>query len=256
MSESTYAFVEAGYDLTAAVDKDTRDLVSWPWNFDVPGPIQAATSYFETCWLFDDAHVGCGLNVPPDGEFVAISTNMLHVCGVRVGGSVECWGDDYYGSGVLEPPAGTSFVTLATGATFGCALEQSGTVQCWGDVSYHNNLVPPEDVAFARLDAGGGEICGIRVDDGGVQCWGWDGDLQHEPEGRFVDVSVEFNTACAVTESHEIVCWGRPIGGAGPPDGAFMSVSVGVDHVCALAVDGHVWCWGGQSVDEDVIAPP
>ena len=34
---------------------------------------------------------------PPEGEFVSFSVGEGHICGVRKGGMVDCWGWDEYG---------------------------------------------------------------------------------------------------------------------------------------------------------------
>ena len=53
-----------------------------------------------------------GRATPPDGEFVTVSTGSYHTCGVRLDGSVACWGDDSLGK--ATPPEG-EFVTVSAG---------------------------------------------------------------------------------------------------------------------------------------------
>ena len=51
------------------------------------------------------AIVAAGLSVAcGDGEFQSVSSGELHTCGLRVDGSVDCWGDDEYGQS--SPPGG------------------------------------------------------------------------------------------------------------------------------------------------------
>ena len=48
----------------------------------------------------------------PNWEYVAVSAGWDFACGLRIGGKVECWGDDSYGQ--LDAPSG-EFVAVSSG---------------------------------------------------------------------------------------------------------------------------------------------
>ena len=63
------------------------------------------------------------------GEFASVSAGNEHTCGVRTGGSVECWGHDEFV--VATPPSG-EFVSISGGAAHTCGVRLDGSVACWG----------------------------------------------------------------------------------------------------------------------------
>ena len=72
---------------------------------------------------------------PPRGTFKAVAAGARHSCGVRINGTITCWGDNTYGQ--TEAPAGKftavdsgSQLTSEHGIT--CALRTDGTLACWG----------------------------------------------------------------------------------------------------------------------------
>ena len=67
-----------------------------------------------------------------------ISAGSYHTCGIKINGSVQCWGtgttDDgcsYYECGQSSPPNG-SFVQISAGFKHTCGIKSDGSVQCWG----------------------------------------------------------------------------------------------------------------------------
>ena len=61
--------------------------------------------------------------------FASVSAGLLHSCGVRIGGSVVCWGSNLYGQ--TDAPVG-SFLEVTTGHRFSCGIKTDRTVSCWG----------------------------------------------------------------------------------------------------------------------------
>lgn len=59
-----------------------------------------------------------------------ITTRGNSVCGLRLDGSMLCWGDDTHGQ--LSVPPGAGFTAVAGGVDFNCALGSVGTPSCWG----------------------------------------------------------------------------------------------------------------------------
>lgn len=103
------------------------------------------TSAGRTMVCFGDESTGEITGVPTgpfDGIAAGLSSNGFDaVCGLRSGGSIECFGSG--ASGVTSPPAG-SFTQVSVGGDFACALEEGGRVQCWG-ASPYGGATPPSE---------------------------------------------------------------------------------------------------------------
>ncbi len=142
------------------------------------------------------------------GGYEQLDTSASHICGVRDGGSVVCWGND--AEGQCQPPRG-SFLRVATGEGFSCALDRSGQVACWGKAPGGDAL--PEG-PFERIAAGSGFACALRAE-GTVACWG---DVA-APEGvTLQSLSAGDRHACGLTTGGELSCWGECDGGACDPN--------------------------------------
>ena len=66
----------------------------------------------------------------PEGEFASVSAGYTYNCGVRVDGSVACWGGNDFGE--ITPPEG-EFASVSSGRGHICGLRVDGSVACWGD---------------------------------------------------------------------------------------------------------------------------
>ena len=64
-----------------------------------------------------------------DGEFASVSAGLLHTCGLRWDGSVECWGSDEFGQ---ASPLNGEFSSVSAGGFHTCGLRRDGLVECWG----------------------------------------------------------------------------------------------------------------------------
>ena len=146
-----------------------------------------------------------GVVSPPLGEFTDVSMSSSESCGVRVDGSVVCWG------GWLDGLPEGEFTDVSFSGSSGCALRADGSLSCW----------PPS--RWDRLaELGTAEV----------------------PEGEFTDVSVSKVANCAVRVSGEAVCWGDGrYGQLDVPDGEFSQVFAGA-RSCGLTADGELVCWG------------
>ena len=137
----------------------------------------------------------------PAGSFVSVSAGGGHTCGVKINGSVACWGSNE--------------------DLFGDLLGQS----------------TPPDGSFVSVSAGDDHTCGVKID-GSVACWGSNEDLFGDllgqstpPDGSFVSVSAGHDHTCGVKTNGSVVCWGDDSEGQStPPGGSFVSVSAGHDH--------------------------
>lgn len=94
------------------------------------------------CGLRLEGSVECwgGTNVatPPKDKLTQLSCTVRHCCGLRQDGTAVCWGSAQDVS--LDAPAG-SFTTILAGASHSCASSASSTV-CWGHGAQGQTAVP------------------------------------------------------------------------------------------------------------------
>ena len=209
-----------------------------------------------TCGVKVDGSVQCwgfdgsGQATPPAGQFASVSAGGYHTCGVKRDGAVECWGSNELGQ--ATPPAG-QFASLNAGTSHTCGVKVDSSVICWG----HNNRGQATSPAgqFASVSAGTWHNCGVKVD-GSVQCWGYsDHGQATPPAGQFASVSAGDEYTCGVKVDGSAECWGADeYGQSTPPAGQFASVSTGEYHTCGVKRDGAVECWGSD--EQGKATPP
>ena len=186
---------------------------------------------------------------PPPHQFKYIEASGRTTCGLLVGGTPFCWGNDW--GGKLAAPEGESFTSLAVSNTAACGLRADGTLACWG-LNRGGILrdIPPAGEVFKEISAGASFVCGLR-NTGETTCWGGFSELwETNPvpvDERFVTINSGGDHACGLRTDGTAVCWGSNIHGqSSPPDGErFTSISSGDQHSCGLREDGSVLCWGG-----------
>ncbi|MBI5504190.1 MAG: hypothetical protein HY899_05290 [Deltaproteobacteria bacterium] len=178
-----------------------------------------------------------------------ISAGADHTCGIRSGGSVECWGDN--SSGEASPSSG-AFSSIAAGAHYACGIRSDGSVECWGRLL---GWEWPPSGAVSDISASLNHTCGIRSD-GSVECWGENPFGQASPPaGAFSDISTAWYQICGIRSGGSVECWGdNSYGQASPPAGAFSDISSGRQHICGIRSSGSVECWGDNSYGQ--ASPP
>lgn len=190
----------------------------------------------------------------PPGNYLSLSAGRGHSCGLHVDGTVECWGDNYYGEiDIPEPTENehppptrvpeSGFVAVSVEGSYSCGLKDDGRIHCWGE-SATGHTEPP-DGAFASFTLGHGHTCAL-LEDGAPLCWGLNDDGQADPiAGKYTKISAGHLHTCGVLVSGSIECWGENhMRQAEPPSGKFIDVTAGDVHNCALRADGTVECWG------------
>lgn len=204
-----------------------------------------SVGFDHSCGLRIDGTIDCwgsnkyGQVDPPLAQFTAVSVNAVHSCGLRVDGTIDCWGND--GMGETRVPIGT-FTAVSAGHFFSCGLRVDGTVDCWG-LNWHGEADAPDGV-FTELSAGQGYSCGLRVD-GTVDCWGSDTEAVDVPGGVFTALSVgNVYFSCGLRVNRTVECWGSNSEPDDVPDGSFIALSTAPYHSCGLRVNGTVECWG------------
>jgi alpha-tubulin suppressor-like RCC1 family protein len=135
-----------------------------------------------------------------DHEWTAVGAGDGHSCGIRVDGTLWCWGRN--SDGELGQPAGapiqirrpvqigsdTDWRTISTGQSSNCALRSDGTLSCWG--SNVNRELPFDDVR---------QVIPTPTDVPGTTGLS----------------SVAFHTfgGCVLTPADQALCWGRNVEG-------------------------------------------
>ncbi|MCY3786200.1 MAG: RCC1 domain-containing protein [bacterium] len=212
----------------------------------------------------------------PDSRFRAIDSGALHTCGVRLAGSVQCWGaSEFTRSGRFESVAvgGRGICELARPdddrthfdlcSAWVCAVEGDGEAACWSAGDYPTGewrtLTEPEPAPgrVAALDVGF-DVCAAQRT-GGVMCGrdtGWEGTSRHWRAGPgspadsprtsvFEDLSVGYGWYWSDRDWDDGEGWLDDYGGPDNPS----------QHACAIATDGGLVCWGTNGNGETVVPP-
>ena len=173
-------------------------------------------------------------------------------CGIRVDGTVQCWGG-YVGVGMEGDPGlpyaefpfpGRRFTALSGGHEFACAIDVDRSLACTLLYGYVIDdwvgFVPEGE--FVSVSSGS-IACGVRVD-GTLGCLDLGGFVV--PEGEFVSVAVAYHEICAVRVGGQVMCFGEEDDDeqSSPPEGVFAAVAASSAFFCGLRVDGDVVCWG------------
>jgi alpha-tubulin suppressor-like RCC1 family protein len=171
--------------------------------------------------------------------YSAVSAGGQHACGLRLDGTVQCWGENRDGQSLPPPEA---FRSISTGFLHTCGLRADGTAHCWGDNSEGQSVSSGEP--YLAVTAGGYHTCGLKTD-GHVECWG-NNQLQQlaEPEGTFKSIAAGGSHTCGMRMDGTLACWGDSVVyNHPPPSGTFTSISVGAHYNCAQRSDGTLRCW-------------
>jgi len=184
-----------------------------------------------------------------------------HVPTTQVGGLNQ-------GAGPVPVTGVGSWSAITTGVVHACGLKKNGNIRCWGsgvcsDYSKicNQNVIPVSlggnmtTQKFAAVSAGGFFTCALALS-GSITCWGQDhvGETK-APSGKYMALSSGLDSSCAIAlHGKRIVCWGRnDFGQATPPNNKLPSgetwktVSMGAKHACAVTSGAKLFCWGDNS---------
>jgi hypothetical protein len=187
-----------------------------------------------------------------EGPYVAASANGNHTCAIRMDGTLECWGSNWYGeaTGQSTPPDGTYIAVSASARGHTCAIRTNGTLACWGWNPY-GQATPPSGTYLA-VSAGWHHTCAIRTD-GTLECWGDNGDGQSTPpSGTYRAVGAGSWHTCAIRTDGALTCWGLDDGRLNTPAGTYVFVDAFSQ--CAIRTDGTLACWP-SGIDEPTPPP-
>jgi alpha-tubulin suppressor-like RCC1 family protein len=196
-----YRTISAGGLHTCAL---TTSGVAQCWGYNLSGQLGSNTGQLRN---FDPVTVSGGITfqvdptiIPhaPDPDFYVPSQGFLsagyaHTCGVAVGGTLYCWGNNddgqlgRAGASSSAPSAvggGLTFKAVSAGVRHTCGLTTAGLAYCWGNNDFgqlgngtRNSSSAPVPVSlslvFQSISAGETFTCGVTT--GGVAyCWGDD----------------------------------------------------------------------------------
>lgn len=176
----------------------------------------------------------------------------------------------------------TTWSRVSVGQYSACAVTTTGKLYCWGEgndgqlgTGSLGNRTSPARVGtladWAGVSQAGSHACAVR-DTKRAYCWGLNGRGQlgtgsstarttptvvggSNPK-RWVAVSAESATSCAIRDNAKLSCWGDSHLGSGEPDESLVArqesrgftdwtaVTTGGDHACALRANRSLYCWG------------
>ncbi len=205
-----------------------------------------------------------------------IASGRAHTCALLKDGSVNCWGDNFYGqlglghTQTFNYPVSKSnselrfssinlgkgeIKDIKAGSDFTCVLFAEGKVKCWGA-----NF-------FGQLGIGDKRPRGVKPDEMGENL----PFLKLGTSEKIFEISVGGDHACGRTNSGKVICWGlNQNGQLGVEDKnnrgdsendinhpvnlgknrRAIKIFAGGAHSCALLDNGLVKCWGRNSSGE------
>ena len=218
---------------------------------------------------------------PPTGSLPNVGTGRFNNCALTVGKDMICWGGSVYAETFVEGP----FETLSVGDEHVCALREGGVLNCWGrlDNTFRQasgwakvgkalaaQAAFVRDLAtsytFKEVSANRFHSCGILR---GVSPLPIEPPLESggDPRTRAPsEIFNDFTETETITElsDGQVLCWGLKVNGQSlPPSDTFAKISAGLYHACGLLDEGNAErvgtavCWGSENpVDENNAVVP
>lgn len=179
-------------------------------------------------------------------QYFKVDAGSSFVCGIRQKDrGLDCWGLNDFGQ--TNAPKGR-FKQLSLGEAHGCAIRLDNRLVCWGNAGAGPNLDQAKG-HYLKVSSGDSHTCAIKKDSLAIECWGNNKYGQTTaPAGRFKQVSLRNNQACAITTKKTLLCWGEDaFTKFARPSGQFIDISVGKLHGCAVRdADRSIVCWGNN----------
>ena len=178
--------------------------------------------------------------IPDDVPFTQIAAGKYHACGLQADGTLLCWANNISGS--LELPVGnTTFSRVSAGLNFSCGLRIDGAIVCWGE--NNDAQASPPNGRFDEVAVGRDHACAL--DDGALICWGKgfpDGaeTIQEIPLLSAIQAGSGFT--CGLTPDADMACWKNIDRELAITPGPFADIGTGLHHACAIRVDGSAFC--------------
>ncbi len=162
VGSNTASFTESSArQVTHAPDLNVGYLVPVGCHVDLHGAGRCEEVGYDTAHGFSFA-----------GPWARLESGLNHQCGLKVDGSIECWGDNLVDDQLSNLPASTDiFRTFSVGWNHACAIRGNGQLACWGSDINGQSDAPAG--TYVQVAAGNTFTCAIRSDSVRV-CWGDD----------------------------------------------------------------------------------
>lgn len=184
------------------------------------------------------------------GTPTQISANAGDTCALLSGGSVQCWGDNFYGElgqgndnsvggapnqmGTNLPPinlgTGKTAVQIAAGGGYTCAVLNDASIKCWGQNESSSSVYAANPNGYTGSTG---------------TCWALDNNSDSGPcwNAAYPDQTRGYGIAAGQM--------GDDLPAVSLPTGlTAVSVTTGNLHTCALLSDGSTRCWGDNQLFE------
>ncbi len=173
------------------------------------------------------------------GTWRSLSAGERHTCGIRVDGTLWCWGADESGQLGFAAVAATTPAQVGTGTwrevsgrgAHACAIDEANQLWCWGENNYGQR--------------GAGSVEPLPA--------------MNQIPGQWEHVDTSHYHTCAIAKDTTLWCWGEntygqlgddtimirnePTAVVGTPD-HWRSIALGGSHTCGVRDDDTLWCWG------------
>ncbi len=177
----------------------------------------------------------------PPGTWRSVSVGERHSCGIRLDGTLWCWGSDELGQVGLGALDVTLPAQIGSGAwrqvaaqgSQTCAIADDRSLWCWGnnglgqlgvgDFGVHQGLNRITGGPWERVETSRNHTCAIAADTT-LWCWG-DNRLGQLGNGTLISNGAPTPVAAVA------------------PD-RWRSVALGESHTCGIRDDDSLWCWG------------
>jgi len=207
-----------------------------------------------------------------NGPWLDVGSGEWFSCGLKVDGSMYCWGRTGDGA-VPDPwnPNGTQVQQNYTSNNFWTGESVTGN-KVTSFVAYYPVRVGGT-ARYTSMSVGMRHVCAIDIMDQ-AWCWGWNqygatggsGTVVKAPvavgaPGQYKKIAAGALHTCAIDQDDKAWCWGY--GGSGrlgneSTSNSTSPVAVSGDHrfkdistrgpgTCALDFEGKAWCWGDNS---------
>ncbi len=246
--------VSAGWGYSCGLLGD-GEAVCWLWG-EQPAPLGWEPGAGR--WGGDPA-----ADEPPGGPFKRLAAGRVNACGLRPGGEIECWGENFTAfthtaekTPVVVP--GGEFRTIQSGPRRTCGIRADSTVECWnnyptgGGVRYR----PTPGGGFTMIDLGQFYNCGLRPG-GEPLCWIAETGVElPSPDREFTALAVGRSTPCGAVPGGGLHCWDPESGWTGgtSEEGEFSALDYEGFSLCGVRIDKTLKCWSG--VNSPVGEPP
>ena len=215
--------------------------------------IHVTSNLEHSCGLRSDRSVACwgdntsGQIDTPEGEYTAITSGLLHTCAISAADmSIACWGSGQ--DKQTEAPAG-EYVMIDSGNLHTCGLKSDGSITCWGNNRYGQTNAPPkinvpQDDAPQDTTGTGGTADRDTTDTDGTTSTTTSVASTSTPSG-YLAITAGGTHTCALRADKTVTCWGNnQYGQTNAPNGIYTAVDAGILHTCAVRTDKTVTCWG------------